>query len=423
MNKIIFFVFICLIFTVQLYGVSLENFKATSYTAKSDEPILLGEAVPFIADDGTLFYLQEVNSLYLKQKTSEEMLWKNQAPGGVYGPKGPDGPPRVIYEKLLDNEENTVSYALLCESRDHILYIFKHYKGFFVDKTDDYTVDINKQIDFENVTTYTFTLRYNNIGQVLVPPGQTFWPEFQFLVDIWIDKNDKYCGSLMYPPYPFLEYYSDLSYEFKTINSKTGKEVINNVPQYKIHIDIDTNLLNEYYVCVKDHYIDWAEKSLILYLESSHKWNLDFRERFENVLYLMKYCDNNTWGIFNDKFKNASKIVAANELYQYNVLRLENHTLGVSSIIIERNRYHPVRIPEHIPEFEFPRTEEELNEYLTFIKEVYSASLHDYYGVEIKIELQPLGLKATSAGPDKVFDTDDDIVFIREHEPVAKKNE
>ena len=296
------------------------------------------------------------------------------------------------------------------------LYIFTHYKGFFVDKTDDYTVDINKQIDFENVTTYTFTLQYNNIGQVLVPPGQTFWPKFRFSTDIWIDKNDKYCGSLMYPPYPFLEYYSDLSYESRIFDPKTGQYV-----GYKLNIDIDTGLLNEYYICVKDFYIDLAEKSLTFYLNSGYGWNTDFRERFEKILYLMRYCDNDTWDIFNDKFKNASKIVAANELYQYNVLRLENHTLGVSSIIIERNRYHPVRIPENIPNFDFPKTTEELNEYVTFIKEVYNPAMQDYYGVEIKIELHPLGLKATSAGPDKVFDTDDDIVFIREHESVAEK--
>jgi len=123
MNKTTFFVLICLIFTVQLYGVSLETFKATSHVAGANEPVLLGEAVPFTADDGTLFYLQEVNSLYLKQKTSEEMLLKKYlSPGGPDGPTGPEGPPSIIYEKLLANEENAIPYALLCENRDHILW-------------------------------------------------------------------------------------------------------------------------------------------------------------------------------------------------------------------------------------------------------------------------------------------------------------
>ena len=417
MNKIIFLAIICFIFTVQLYGVSLETFKATSYTAESDKPILLGEAVPFTADDGTLFYLQEVNSLYAKQKTSEELLLKYYSPGGWSGPQGPRFTPIA---NILDDEEGVVAYGLLCESKGHILFVFKHYKYFFVDKTDDYTVDINKQLDFENITTYTFTLKYKNIIQKIFPPEREPLPNIKFSVDVWTDKNYKYCGSFMYPPYPFLEHYSDLSYEVKTIDQKTGQEVAKYIPQYKLCIDIDTGLLNEYYVCVKDFYIDFAEQSLKFHLEGSYKWHTDFRENFEKILYLMKYCDNDTWEIFNDKFKNASEIVAANRRYTDTVSRLKNYTLGVSSII-ERNQYRLEYIPKNIPAFEFPRTAEELNEYMMFIKGIYDPAMRDYYGVEIKIELHPRGLKATSAGPDKVFDTDDDIVFIREHEPIAEK--
>ena len=418
MKKIMFLAIIFLIFIVQLYGVSLETFKATSCATEFDEPVLLGEAVSFTADDGTLFYLQEINSLYTKQKTAEELLL-NYSPGGWSGQQGPHFTPTA---NILDNEEGVVSYGLICESKDHILFVFKHYKGFFVDKIDDYTVDINKQLDFENITTYTFTLKYKNIIQKIFPPEREPLPNIEFSVNIWTDKNNKYCGSLMYPPYPFLEHYSDLSYEVKTIDQKTGQEVVKYVPQYKLCINIDTNLLNGYYVCVKDFYIDFAEQSITFYSEGSYRWHTDFRENFEKILYLMKYCDNDTWEIFDGKFKNASEIVAANRRYTDTVSRLKNYTLGVS-YIIERNRYRSEYITKNIPEFEFPKTTEELNKYVTFIKEVYSASLHDYYGVEIKIELQPLGLKATSAGPDKVFDTDDDIVFIREHEPVAEKNE
>jgi len=67
---------------------------------------------------------------------------------------------------------------------------------------------------------------------------------------------------------------------------------------------------------------------------------------------------------------------------------------------------------------DLPTNKEELSIYLDWLCIIEGVSnpyeLRDAYGTSIKFEVIKVGLKATSAGADKVFDTQDDEVFINE---------
>ena len=67
-------------------------------------------------------------------------------------------------------------------------------------------------------------------------------------------------------------------------------------------------------------------------------------------------------------------------------------------------------------EGELPVNNDELRSYLNWIVIIEGVdtveNLKDAYGKSIKFEVIKDGLKATSAGPDKVFDTQDDEVFV-----------
>ena len=75
-------------------------------------------------------------------------------------------------------------------------------------------------------------------------------------------------------------------------------------------------------------------------------------------------------------------------------------------------------IPDHKPDMkgDLPVNQEELASYLAWIAAIWQKDsiedLTDDFGTPIRFELTDIGLKATSAGSDKIFGTDDDIVYI-----------
>jgi len=76
---------------------------------------------------------------------------------------------------------------------------------------------------------------------------------------------------------------------------------------------------------------------------------------------------------------------------------------------------------------ELPVNEQELADYLAFMRNglskleyfIVGDELLDIFRTPIRVEIVTDGLKATSAGPDKEFNTEDDIVFIRTYESVG----
>ena len=142
-------------------------------------------------------------------------------------------------------------------------------------------------------------------------------------------------------------------------------------------------------------------------------------------MYLILACDFETW-------KNTNEELKALELEMYAVVdriktaeRLSHYTQYIDAIIAEYEQYGEKlsatqkQAMEQKPKFEtqLPTNEEELAEYLAWMLNLRNPAwkkFYDAYNTEIKFELTEEGLQATSAGSDKIFDTEDDIVFVRE---------
>jgi len=66
------------------------------------------------------------------------------------------------------------------------------------------------------------------------------------------------------------------------------------------------------------------------------------------------------------------------------------------------------------PKYNLPKTQEELSEYVAWRSSIIRGNiLNDVYDTPIKFELVPEGIKAMSAGHDKIWYTEDDQYFIR----------
>ena len=385
------------------FAVPATFFKENSQSSESTDPLFIGVAFEFTADDGTKFYVQEIDYKYREQKP----YYKS------YG--------RVMnihimpitrdhYWKQRKYTQDFVSYAILCEDKDQILDFFKLHKDFF--KRDDakYELKISKDKGYENITTYSFNLKYTFLDYEddLESGG-----EIVVTSEFWADKkHNKYCGSLEYPPFPLMpKYFNDTK-----LMLSSG---------YIVHIGINRDELNEYYFCVADYYLEIIDG----YIDEARQKIANDEVAYvddvvRNIMQLIRECDNGTWKNKNkefEMFENKNVIIfikqTLNDYTQYidvKISEFEKQLLNGYRLSEEEQQ-----ALEHKPKFEnqLPTTEEELKEYIEWMRvlhRTYADKIYDYNGIEIKFELIPGGLKATSAGLDRIFGNEDDIVFVRE---------
>ena len=397
------------------FAVPATFFKENSRSSESTDPLFIGEAFEFTADDGTKFYIQEIDPKYREQKPC-------YTPYGEINPRITLWTPDLNWEhKMLGAKymQDFVPYAILCEDKDQILYLFELHKDFF--KRDDakYELKISKNKEYENITTYSFDLKYTFLDY---KDDLELGGELVITSEFWADKkHNKYCGSLEYPPFPLMpKYFNEPVEEGWSISSG-----------YIVLIDINRDELSEYYFCVADYYLEVSDG----YIDEAHQKLandeifpiVDYREYdIRALMYLFDYETGlkkaEEVGVLYNK---ASVIRKRKNTVSY-LTYLTQYTDATVAYFEKRllNEYDPPSAEQqqamkNKPEFEsqLPRTEEELKEYLAWMQALYrfyTDKLYDDYGTEIKFELIPGGLKATSAGLDRIFGNEDDIVFVRE---------
>jgi|GEM_PF-2621782 len=415
---------------------------------REDASFLLGEPIPITADDGTLFYIQQRSRDY----SFKDLFRRFPSLPPVRGPKGPyDGPGPIghaisgeIFAPPIPAKERipynkSVSYVLLCEDKTHILYAFYHLKDFFSNHKDNYTLTITKAQDYKRFISYNF----NFIS--ICPDGTTDIykrPIKELVIDqtVWVDKDEgKFCGSTAYQPLNITEFYADYdAYQSHKIYDEFVIEIYNryeepdfkeylkqkyDVPELQDYLEKNyaadvavLTRLKEYVIAVSDIYIEYIENDIKRY---------DITDRYELIsdnklvalyLRLLDFADIANAKELNTEWEQAKMALEedANNFKKTKYTILTRYTTYFDKITyIADEKAKELKLKRRLP-----TTEDELSKYLIWLDFFYAPNNNrlDIYGVEIKVEIIPnIGIKATSAGYDKIFGTADDIVFVREY--------
>jgi len=371
-KKIILVLLFCLIFPLSvLYSVSIDDYIEKYIVINDDEPFFLDIEVVILVDDGTIFILKKLNPYYDVQ---------------VRSPYSGDLIVSPYSKELVAYNENESFYFILSEDKKHILYKFDEQRN-YIQKFSMY-LTANRQDKYENVTSYKITfpllLDYELQDQSLF---------------VWLDnKSSKYHGSLNYPPV----YFNDNS-----VKSDEEKEV---------------------YDCLKDMYIDYVEKELnrcqkLFYADVDYR--LDQTIRLSATV--IKAFDEQLAQELFEKINLTDFWQNKTDIYKrLNTKLLSDYCRTVNMIQNFNNQFDSRKwFAETRPNIkdELPTTKEEMLEYLRWQSLNFKEGRghDDAYGTSVRFEIIPEGLKATSAGKDKVFDTDDDQYFVRTYESVGMK--
>ena len=286
-----------------------------------------------------------------------EEVWLN--PDTKYQPRSTSGD--------ILHHVNASFYYLMCENRTHILHVFYARRGQLsecYDKIKEKFTLFTKDKEYGDFTTYRTDFIYLSIFS---PYVWVFSVEPVCLF-MWLDKeNDTSCSSI-------------------TISADYNK--------FKdIYIGYITDELNE-------------EKRL--YPEQ------------KNILNLILYYDKVIGNELAERYKNWEKKQASMAPIYRTLKSLDFYTQPVYAA------YHMIDwdydyFDKPNIEGDLPTTQEELEEYLSWIRKGYerfwkNKELNDGFGNPIRFELTEEGLKATSAGVDGELDTEDDLVRIRRYD-------
>jgi len=389
--------FILVMFTMlcsYCYSMSIDDFIKHNSVKDNKPSLFVGEEFIVTADDGTKFVIQNVDSVYRRAKPIYSTnLRVNSTPIDM------NDRVKEVFQR------NMVPFVLMPENREQILFLFVYHKDFWKTHPDDYTFIISKLKDFENVTTYDFVFDYKYTGELEMTDGygnpKTSLQEEKLF---WIDtKENKYSGSDLYPP---VIYKYEITDEYLMPIS---------IEQYSKNLELKT-----YYLYAKDMWVDYVENELEKIRTSLNEGAFNYvNDRGVEILDFISIFDKE----LADKFSEERTILEQKSNIALNRYvtdrRFEHYTRPVSEIVESRQGY-PLfaEAIENRPKFELPRTQDELEEYVDWITEIFERFgnvMLDAYGMRFFFGITPEGLLIKSAGPDKMFGTEDDFWYIREY--------
>ena len=229
-----------------------------------------------------------------------------------------------------------------------------------------------------------------NLGRF--PRYYNFWRSRETIV--WVDKkNDKYCGSAG----EFLR--NDIS--------DTESLAYEESYDYYLHTkDIYFYVINSIMTDFNDMVNNFSNNDSFFIDDSLYP-------RDQQFFYVVRRYDKDKHDALIEEldFENKRDFFNTRRI-------LDLHTRPIS-ILNEHPRWpKDIKLPE--VSLELPTNAEELDLYKRWIS-TFSLRFRDDYGTEIKYEiLDGIGLKAISAGPDKIFGTEDDIEYLREYPKQAE---
>jgi len=432
----LFIISTILLALIPLQAITVADFKANSTDVESlSDPIM-----SITADDGMLFYLCKVNKIFTDQrKLFVDHLHK---PVPIEFSIGVFGSEEVFTWVFVEKHEYSLPiehgtrYAIVDSTKKHILYMFNHEDDYF-EKDNQRTFEITKIEEFERVTSYNLSLKFAYPKEGY---NSRFYEHLELSETLWLDREGDYSGSYQSPFIPFLPVYASdfVDYKFEFINGDDGTIKLgtftNRSGRYELLIDFDSKDLEDHYFALKELFVEYLNTRLSLYKKVAlDGYHFLEDENFSNILNLMKVADRATWEIWDKEYMDVKILTEDTNDFLVVEDRLENYTKFIDDLVAE----YSVKYIDFLdvdddrmialnnkPDIkgQLPTSEEELAIYLDWVYDLtqwslggdeHDNKLYDRYENEIKFELILGGLKATSAGYDRVFDTDDDIWAIR----------
>ena len=275
----------------------------------------------------------------------------------------------------------------------------------------DNTLIFTKTKDYENVTLYSVTLNYIFDGNYCILPtfgyhtplpldGSTIGHYYNpppkegdiitYVLKIWIDKKDgTYSGSLTHTPV-------DLS-----IGSFEGNEY------YTAIQDVLIDLISEEFNSFQNYLNNNEPHELDYYFDKIFKWITNFNP--DTAKKIQKQLDElnrkNTEQIMDMLARDGNETAMA--LYSSPVSMVQEMLAG------NIEHYGALKRPDFVGDV--PKNSEELEKLKLWYSSLFGSTdiiLTDAYGTPVLFEITEIGLKVTSAGADKEFDTGDDIIYI-----------
>jgi len=300
--------------------------------------------------------------------------------------------------------DNLLIYNIYCLTKKHILGEVNIPKNYLAKEHDwDYTFE--KVQDFKNVSYYRLYMIMYDIQdpfklQYKTPPASAMIRNFLGEDNIdksfyayeqenhfWIDgKTDLHCGCLLNFTISDGENIISMQQQYDALNdtlvyiatdglkTNQGKRLINDSPLNKLI-----------------EYITFFDKENGVSLTELKNSMEEHREQYYSIL----------------AAKNATK----NLLFSY--------TRPVSEILIRLDKEN--NLPHPNIAGELPTNEDELKIYLSWLLNALNVagneyeSFYDSYGTEVIFEITAFGIRLISAGYDKEFGTEDDIVGLSQY--------
>jgi len=340
----------------------------------SDDQAFMKQEI--IADDGESFLLKQYDI-----KNTENELWVIK---GHY----------QYFVQIFNERDNTLLAG----------FTFGYYN--LSDHEGDYTLELKAVKDYENVTLYNLTITYTYDGSnnvFLIWGGRRFRTMDEYYkpyskvgerrtdtLKIWIDKNDgRYSGSLIYRPVD-LNISSFEGYEYYTAIQDMLLGLV--IAEFD---DFNNNLDNDEPHEI-DHYLDSILKWISIYDSNT-------AEKLQKQLDTLK--QRNLSPIWKQiALEMDERIVSC---YSLPVSLIQEQLAG------NIQHYGVAERPDIAGDI--PKDEKELNVFKSWYASLYGRTdsvLSNAYGIPALFEIIENGLKVTSAGADKEFGNDDDIVYI-----------
>ena len=347
--------------------------------------------VAFAADEPTV---EEFKKIIITADDGTKMVLRcNYAPEGIL-------PLGIGLSK--NDAKKIMPYALMCEHEIHVLYAFYHWRDWF-DVDIEKKINVKKARDFQSAITYNvFVLPYSGPdGHPKGVSGAIYWEftvrdNIQNWILAWVDKeNDKYCGSLA----------RKLSGGYNSF--VTDEECMD----YYVHTkDIYLHEVNDFL----ESYKKILQKRDIAQIDGT---NVSMDSHSSPALNsIISQYDKEEYNALTSEYQRLMPIYDEFRMLYYNKCRLElylSFTKSEIKKVIDKDRYLKNKELPNI-EGELPVNEDELVIYRNYIPEISYSSKNDIYGTLARYELlEDIGIKVTSAGADKIFDTDDDIWIIK----------
>ena len=341
----------------------------------------------------------------------------------------------IILKQLKDPSDDpwtrdSARVQLFDKNETKLLGEFTFGKFLFPEQTDKYAFELKKVKDYKNVTLYDFIVKYTYIPMTVrdrytILPIQEWIREYHppvpkagdtitYTLKLWIDKDDgEYSGSLTYTPFD-LTFSSFESYDYYThIKDVVLDLVKEEFDNYRKDFEKgEPHEISYYFQRVTMRWVAANDQKTSIELQKQFD---DLKKENSKVLdvYRIKYNNKIMLSWYTSSISTLQKQLESNKKY------LSNPSRNVTE-----NEQKTLDAPER-PEVagELPVNEEELEAYKMWAQRIFFTLKyelpHDEYGTLIKFELTGEGLTAMSAGPDKIFGTDDDMSATTTYESVG----